>query len=86
MSLWARRNGLEYSRFGLVIGRKHGNSVVRNRIKRLLREAFRLARQQMPAGFDFAVGPHVRASIALAPAIESLLRLSERLARRLEAT
>src|SRR5262245_1724734 len=85
ISLWVLRNGLEYSRFGLIVGRKHGNAVCRNRVRRILREAFRLGRLRMPAGFDFAASPHVGASIALQPAIESLLRLSERLARRLEA-
>ena len=86
VSLWAARNDLPWSRFGLVVGRKHGNAVVRNRIKRRLREAFRLSREKLPTGLDLAVAPHVRASITLASAIESLLRLSERLARRLDAS
>ena len=85
ISLWAARNDLPHSRFGLVVGRKHGNAVVRNRIKRRLREAFRLSREKLPSGLDLAVAPHVGASITLASAIESLRHLSERLARRLGA-
>jgi ribonuclease P protein component len=36
-------NSLNHIRIGLTITKKHGNSVFRNRIKRLLREAFRLS-------------------------------------------
>jgi ribonuclease P protein component len=86
MSLWARRNGLVHTRFGMIVSRKHGNAVIRNRIRRRLREAFRLARARLPAGLDLASGPHVGANITVAGTIESLLRLAERLARRLEAS
>jgi len=34
-------NNLEYNRLGVTASRKVGNSVKRNRIKRLLRECFR---------------------------------------------
>jgi ribonuclease P protein component len=44
MSLWGRRNDLNYPRFGMIVSRKHGIAVKRNRIRRRLREAFRLTR------------------------------------------
>lgn len=48
-------NGLAFSRIGVSIGRAQGNAVVRNRIKRLIREVFRLNQHTMPCGFDILV-------------------------------
>jgi ribonuclease P protein component len=36
-------NGLEWNRYGFVAGKRIGKAVVRNRVKRLLREAVRAA-------------------------------------------
>jgi len=48
-------------RFALVVGRKWGDAVRRNRQRRLLREAFRTARPELPPGFDLVLLP--RASL-----------------------
>ena len=37
-------NGLDHSRFAFMVSKRVGNSVVRNRVKRRLREAIRLSR------------------------------------------
>jgi len=43
------------TRLGVVAGRKVGHAVTRNRIKRLLREAFRLNKQRFPPGHDIVI-------------------------------
>jgi len=60
LTLWARPNGCGFLRMGISIGRPVGNAVKRNRIKRLLRESFRLLQHDFPHGYDLviAVRPH----------------------------
>ncbi len=43
------------SRLGLVVTKKVGNAVARNRIKRLCRECFRAWKDLLPAGVDLVV-------------------------------
>ena len=52
-----RRDDDEPSRYALVVGKRWGNAVCRNRIRRLLREAFRLSRPDLPSGFDVILLP-----------------------------
>lgn len=46
-------NATNKPRLGLVVSRKVGNAVTRNRIKRILREGFRLHPEAFPAGRDY---------------------------------
>lgn len=54
----ARATALAHPRLGLSVGRRFGNAVVRNRIKRLLREAFRLEQHALPPGIDLVIAVH----------------------------
>ena len=63
-------NGRTFPRIGLIVSRRYGCAVRRNRFKRLVREAFRLNRGRFPAGFDFVVQPRGKAVAAAYDDIE----------------
>lgn len=53
--LYVLKNGTERNRFGISVSKKVGNSVVRHRIARLLRESYRLHEEMFDSGLDIAV-------------------------------
>ena len=56
-TLLYRRNALAHTRVGVVVGKKLGGAVWRNRSKRRFRELARLSLARLPVGMDFLVLP-----------------------------
>jgi ribonuclease P protein component len=76
-------NDLPHLRLGLSVSRKVGPAVVRNRLRRLYREAFRLTRAHMPVGLDLVLVPRGGQKPSLAELKISLPRLVKTLSGRL---
>jgi ribonuclease P protein component len=72
-----RREGM---RLGLSVSKAHGPAVRRNKIKRILREAFRLERPTLPGSFDLVLIPCERERFALAAVRTELAELVAQLA------
>lgn len=82
--LFLARNALSTTRIGLSVSKKHGGAVERNRLKRWLREAFRLEREHFPSGVDLIAVPLAADRASLSAYRQSLCGLVKRLSRRLE--
>jgi len=54
-SITFRKNGMGVSRLGIVTSKKTGNAVTRNRIRRLIREVYRLHKAHVPQGCDILI-------------------------------
>lgn len=50
--IYVRPNGLPCNRFGITAGKKVGNAVMRNRAKRIIRQAYRENELLFPLGID----------------------------------
>ena len=79
----AIRNDLGHTRLGLSVSKKVGNAVVRNKWKRIIREAFRKQQRDIPRGLDIVVRPKKGAAADYHAVHTSLLNLCNRLDRKL---
>jgi ribonuclease P protein component len=82
--IYGVENGLDYPRLGISVSRKKvRRATARNRIKRLIREAFRLHKAELAPGMDLVVLPRC-GDLTFAEAQQSMASLGRDLAKRLK--
>ena len=78
--LYVRRNGQKANRLGLTVSTKVGHAVVRNRVRRRLREIYRLHEDAVAPGCDVVVVARTLAASSGYHQLEkSFLRLADKL-------
>jgi len=55
MVMYVKKNGMEINRLGISVSKKVGNSVVRHRVKRLIKESYRLHENIFNNGLDIVI-------------------------------
>ena len=76
---------IKLPRLGISIGRSVGNAVKRNRIKRILREAFRASRDQWGLAVDVVILVKPHETMPLAKYVEAIENLRSRVLRKRQA-
>ena len=52
MAVYVLKNRLPYNRFGITVTKKIGKAVVRNRVRRIIKESIRLNQDKFKQGYD----------------------------------
>lgn len=76
--LYARKNRTSTNRVGITVSKKLGKAVIRNRVRRRIREAYRLNEERFLPGWDIVIVARSRAvEVSFQKLTQSLLSLSE---------
>lgn len=73
VAVYLRKNNSEINRLGITVSTKVGKAVTRNRIKRLIREVYRLHESEIKTGIDIVVVARNKAKNATYGDIEKSL-------------
>lgn len=71
--MYITENGLDKNRIGISVSKKVGNSVIRHRVTRLIRESYRLHEGVFNSGLDIVIVARAGAAIVGYSEIESAL-------------
>ncbi len=83
LAVYVRRNGQKGNRLGLTVSTKVGGAVVRNRVRRRLKEIYRLHEEELRSGWDVVVVARVRAAHSSYAALErEFLKTADKLGIR----
>ena len=82
--IYVAANDRGCTRLGTSVGKRVGSAVKRNRVKRLIRESFRLLQHDLPVGLDLLVVSRRADRPSLEGYRRSLLVLVRRAGRKLE--
>lgn len=73
LAVYCRKNRTAGNRLGLTVGTRVGKAVVRNRVRRLIRESYRLREERLLRGYDIVVVARSRAAEATYRKIDGAL-------------
>lgn len=77
--LYARKNRTHTNRVGITVSKKLGKAVVRNRVRRRIREAYRLNEERFQPGWDIVIVARSRAvDVGFQKLTQSLLSLADK--------
>ena len=80
MAVYVRRGLPGQNRLGITVSKKLGNAVTRNKVRRRLREIYRLHEGELVSGRDIVVVARVRAAhVSYWTLDRDLMRLAKRL-------
>ena len=72
--MYILENNSDYNRLGISVSKKVGNSVVRHRVKRLIKESYRLHEKMFNSGLDIVVIARSEASLVSYKEINSAVK------------